>query len=163
MRLIPSLTLFAAMICAAGTAPAQEAPLFSEQDKVAIEKLYDRYLQAFVTQDYAALRECIHAPFVVFARGDIRTLETADAVVAFYRSQRQTLEQRNYLRAEVLKTRITPLTPASALVNKFYRRYKKDGSFMEDGAAIYPVSKSPGGWKLRGVVPQDTGNFGKDY
>ena len=134
-----------------------------EADKVAIEKLYARYLQAFIVQDYVSLRECIQAPFVVFARGDMRSFDSADAAIDFIRTQRQMLEQKAYLRADILKTQITALSVNSALVNKSYRRYKKDGSFLEEGAAVYPVSKSAGVWKLRGLIPQEPKHFGKVY
>jgi len=45
--------------------------VFGESDKIAIEKMYDRYLQAFIKKDYAALRESFHAPFVVLDGGDM--------------------------------------------------------------------------------------------
>lgn len=158
-----SLLLISAMVCVRGIAPAADEPTIDGADKVAIEKLYDRYLQAFVTQDYALIRECIQAPFVVFSQGEMRAFESTDAVISFFRTQRQALDQRGYLRAEILKSQVTPLSAKSALINKSYRRFKKDGTFLEDGAAIYPVSKSSGVWKLRGLIPQEPKHFGKVY
>jgi hypothetical protein len=72
--------------------------------------------------------------------------------MAFYRKQIAALEQRNSDHAEITRTLITPLTPDSALINKSIRRYKKDGSVLEEGAAIYPACKSSGGWKLCGSM-----------
>ena len=78
-------------------------------------------------------------------------LESVDAVITFYRNQRESLEKRNYDHSGIVSTRIIPLTADDALINVAYRRYKKDGSLLEEGAALYPVSKSSGDWKLRGL------------
>lgn len=137
-----------------------EAP-FGAEDKIAIEKLYERYAKAFIGQDYEGIRDCIEEPFIVFARGQVTSFETADAVVSFFRRQRQALEQRGYLRAEILKSQLTLLSAERALIHKSYRRYKTDGSILEDGASLYPVSKTSRGWRLRGVIPQDFKHFGK--
>ncbi len=145
------------------SATAQEARPFGESDKVAIEKMYDRYFQAFIKKDYAALRECVQAPFVIFTDGNMQTLESVDAIVTFYRKQLESLERRNYDHSDIVNTRLTPLTPDGALINKTYRRYKKDGSLLEEGAAVYPVSKASGAWKLRGLMGQEPQYFGKVY
>ena len=141
--------------------PAEGAPAFDNSDKIAIDQMYARYFQAFVAQDYKTLRECVEAPFVVMRGGAMQTLESVDAVTTFYQNQRQALAQRGYDHSKLLKTQITPLTADSALINKSYTRYKKDGSTLEQGAALYPVSKSSGMWKLRGVIGQDPQYFGK--
>jgi hypothetical protein len=142
---------------------AQEARVFGESDKIAIEKMYDRYFQAFIKKDYAALRECVQAPFVVLTGGQMQSLESVDAIITFYRKQLESLERRNYDHSDIVNTRITPLTPDSALINKAYRRYKKDASLLEEGAAVYPVSKATGAWKLRGLIGQEPQYFGKVY
>jgi hypothetical protein len=142
--------------------PEQEAHGFGEADKLAIEKMYDRYAQAFIKKDYAALRECIQTPFV-FLPGRGIMVESVDAVITFYRNQRESLEKQNYDHSDIVSTRITPLTADDALINVAYRRYKKDGSLLEEGAAFYPVSKSSGDWKLRGAVAQEPKYFGKVY
>src|SRR5580698_617013 len=90
-------------------------------------------------------------------------LESVDAVITFYRNQRESLEKRNYDHSGIVSTRIIPLTADDALINVAYRRYKKDGSLLEEGAAFYPVSKSSGDWKLRGAVAQEPKYFGKVY
>jgi hypothetical protein len=142
---------------------AQEARVFSESDKIAIEKMYDRYFQAFIKKDYAALRECVQAPFVVLTGGKMQTLESVDAIMTFYRKQLESLERRNYDHSDIVDTRIIPLTSDGALINKAYRRYKKDASLLEEGAAVYPVSKASGTWKLRGLIGQEPQYFGKVY
>jgi hypothetical protein len=143
--------------------PAQEARVFGESDKLAIEQMYDRYAQAFIKRDYSTLRECVQTPFVVFRGRELQTLESVDAVLTYYRNLRESLEQRNYDRGEIFESRITPLTADDALINKAFRRYKKDGSLLEQQAAVYLVSKSSGTWKLRGTLRQDLQYFGKFY
>ena len=62
------------MVCSLVSAPVQQARVFGESDKSRIEKMYDRYLLAFIKKDYAALRESFHAPFVVWTEGICRPL-----------------------------------------------------------------------------------------
>ncbi len=155
--------VIAAAVCSSVNAPSQQARAFGESDKTAIEKMYDRYLVAFIKKDYAGLRESVQAPFVVWDGGDMQAFASVDAVMGFYRKQLVALEQRNYSHAEITNTRITPLTPDSALINKSIRRFKKDGSVLEEGAAIYPACKSSGAWKLCGMIRQESQYFGKVY
>ena len=153
--------VIAALFSSTVLSPAQGAPVFDSSDRIAIDEMYERYFNAFVAQDYKTLRECVQAPFVVMRGGAMQTLESVDAVTTFYQNQRQTLAQRGYDHSKLLRTQITPLTADSALINKSYTRYKKDGSTLEQGAAVYPVSKSSGMWKLRGVMGQNPQYFGK--
>ena len=143
-------------------ARAQDTRLFGDADKRAIEQLYDRYGQAFIMKDYNALRECVQAPFVLFA-DELRTLKSVEAVLAMYQTLREALDQRGYGYSVVVETHIIPLTADSALINAAFRRYKKDGSLLEEGAAIYAVYKSSGTWKLRGAGRQHLQYFGKTY
>lgn len=146
---------------AAGVLAGQQA--FGESDKIAIEKMYSRYVTAFIKQDYTALRDSVQAPFVVSAGGALQSLGSVDAVEDHYRKQRGALEKRGYNDAKITAMRITALTPDSALINASYRRFKKDGSVLEEGAAVYPVCKSSGAWKLCGVMGQDPRHFGKMF
>lgn len=134
-----------------------------DADSAAIRKMYDRYVQAFVKQDYALVRECVQAPFVSASGGTLQTLGSADAVVDYYRKLRGALEQRGYADAKITGFRITALTANNALINASFRRFKTDGSVLEEGAAVYPVCKSAGAWKLCGVMQQDSKHFGKTY
>jgi hypothetical protein len=77
--------VIAAVVCSCVSAPAQQARVFGESDRIAIEKMYDRYLLAFIKKDYAALRESFQAPFVVLAGGDMQALTSVDGVMALYR------------------------------------------------------------------------------
>ena len=44
--------VIAAVVCSCVSAPAQQARVFGEADKIAIEKMYDRYLLAFIKKDW---------------------------------------------------------------------------------------------------------------
>jgi hypothetical protein len=132
-------------------------------ESAAIRKMYDRYVAAFVKQDYAEVRECVAAPFVSTAGGALQTIGTLDAVVDYYRKLRGALEQRGYGNARITGFRITALTADRALINASYRRFKKDDSVLVDGAAVYPVCKAAGAWKLCGVMQQDAKYFGNVY
>jgi hypothetical protein len=58
---------------------------------------------------------------------------------------------------------MTVLAADRALVNKTFRRYRKDGTLLAEMAVIYVVSKSSGTWKLCGLFNQDWEHFGKTY
>jgi hypothetical protein len=120
---------------------AQEPRGFGDSDKLAIEQMYDRYTEAFITRDYAKLREYIQLPFVTF-QAEVRVLGSLDEVLAFYRPIRDSLDQRSFDHGEVVGKRIVALAADRALLNTAYRRYRKDGSLLEEGAAAYLVSKS---------------------
>lgn len=156
--ILRALTLIAVML---GLLAGQQ--MFGDSDKAAIEKMYSRYVAAFIKKDYAVLRECVHAPFIVWSGGEMQPLGSVDAVIENYRKQHVALDARSYGRADVTGMRITALSADSALINASFRRYKKDGSFLEDGAAIYPVCKVAGAWKLCGLMRQDPKLFGRDF
>ncbi len=141
---------------------AQESRGFGEADKLAIEQMFDRYVEAFVQKDYVKLLAFVEAPFLVM-NGDLRSLNSTDAVLAFYRDIRQNLDQRDFDHGEIVGKRIIPLAADRALLNTAYRRYKKDGSILQELASVYLVTKSTGVWKLRSVVNQDLQYFGKVY
>jgi hypothetical protein len=154
--------LIAALIWSSSVLSAQEPRDFGDSDKVAIAQMYDRYSQAFVTKDYAKLREYVQAPFVLFL-GELRIFESVDAVTAFYRGLRESLDQRGFDHGEIGEKRIVAFTADRALLNTHYRRYRRDGSLLEEQAVAYLVSKSSGTWKLCGLTTQDLKYFGKVY
>jgi hypothetical protein len=131
-------------------------------DKAAIEQLFDRYVQAYSAKDYAKLREQLQAPFLRFP-ASVEVLPTIDDVMNYYRTQRDGLDQQNYGRSQFINSRITRLAVARALVNRTYRRYRKDGTVLLEASAVYLVSKSSGAWKICGIVEQDLADFAKVY
>jgi hypothetical protein len=155
-------TLIASVACWSVLSFAQEARVFGDSDKRAIEQMFDRYVQAFVTKDYATLQDCVQAPFVLFS-DELQTLQSMDAVLAFYRNLQESLGKRGFDHGEIVQIRVIPLTADHALINAAYRRYKKDGSLLEEQSTVYPVGKASGSWKLRGAMRQELKNFGKVY
>jgi uncharacterized NTF2-like protein DUF6841 len=135
---------------------------FEVSDKLAIDRLLDRYIHAFPTKDYGALKECFQTPWVGF-RGPVNVLQTLDDVINTYRNELNALDESNYDHSQFTGSRIIGLSADRALVNRKYRRYRKDGTVLLETAGIYVVSKSSGKWKICGFMAQDLKEFGKVY
>jgi len=159
------ILLIASLLSCPALAPGQNTASFGESDKAAIEQLLDRYVRAYSAKDYAALRECIQALFITLPPDTAmwHVMGTVDEAMTFYRNQRDALDKDNYDHSQFVQTRITALGPDRALVDRTYRRYRKDGTLLLEAAAIYVMSKSSGSWKLCGALPQDLKEFGKVY
>jgi hypothetical protein len=154
--------------------PAQQRARFAPSDKAAIDRLLDEYGQAFVTKDYAKLQRMLQAPFVRFgpsvtvpetAQGDWVVLHTLDDVMNWFRTNRDALDKQDFLaaRSQFLDSRMTVLTADRALVNRTFRRNRKDGTILLEAGAVYALSKSSGTWKICGLFAQEFENFGKVY
>ena len=156
------LVLIAAAYFSSEVSGGQKSTGFSGSDKLAIEQMLERYKQAFQMKDYTKLREYVQSPFVTFP--DVpKIYESMDAVMNRYRDNREPLDERNYDNTQWGKTRITVLAADKALINKTFRRYKKDGSLLEEGASVYLVSKSSGTWKIYGSLSQEPTYFDKSF
>src|SRR5262245_40978503 len=125
------------------TSLAQQSARFEVCDKEAIEQLFGRYNEAFSTKDYPTLRGQLQAPFVRFPAG-VEVLPTLEDAMNFYRTLRDSLDQQNYARSQLIESRITALAVDRALVNGIYRRYRKDATVLLEASAVYLVSKSSG-------------------
>jgi NTF2-like protein (DUF6841) len=134
---------------------------FDAPDKAAIEQLFERYSAAFSSKDYVKLREYLQVPFVRFGPSNTRVetapadwaiLPTMDEAINFYRAAQDALATQGVERFEWGQTRITALSVDRALVNKTYRRYRKDGTLLQEAASFYLVSKSSGSWKICGIL-----------
>jgi hypothetical protein len=85
-------------------------------------------------------------------------------VTNWFRSNRDALDKQDFLaRSQFLDSRLTVLTADRALVNRTFRRNKRDGSLLLEAGAVYAVSKSSGTWKICGLFAQEFENFGKVY
>lgn len=135
---------------------------FKDSDRAAVEKLFDGYVRAYSTKDYAGLREYVQAPFVRFPAG-WEVMGTLEEVMTYYRNQRDALEKDNYDHSKFIRSKTTVLSADRLLVDKVYRRYRKDGSLLLEAAAVYVVSKSSGTWKICGTFAHDVKEFGKIY
>ena len=141
---------------------AQQPARFGVSDKRAIDQLFDRYVQAFSTKDYARLREQLQAPFLTFRVG-VDVMPTMDDVMNYYGKLRDDLDEQNYARSQYVRSRITVLAADRALVNRTFWRFRKDGTVLLNQSAIYLVSKWSGAWKICGAFAQDLEEFGKVY
>jgi hypothetical protein len=140
----------------------QKSTGFSDSDKLAIDQMLERYSHAFEMKDYNTLREYVESPFVTFPDAP-KIYESMDAVMNRYHDNREPLDERNYDHSRFGKTRITVLAADKALINKTIRRYKRDGSLLEELATVYLVSKSSGTWKIYGSLVQEPMYFGKSF
>jgi hypothetical protein len=170
---IAVIVVAASLLCPA-LSFAQQQARFTPSDKAAIDRLLDDYGQAFVMKDYAKLQQTLQAPFVRFGpavtgtekrQGDWMILQTLNDVMDWFRSNRDALDKQDFLaaRSQFLDSRLTVLTAERALVNRTFRRNRKDGTILLEASAIYAVSKSSGAWKICGLFAQDFENFGKVY
>jgi len=46
-----------------------------------------------------------------------------------------------------------------AMANVHWRRLKKDGSLLNEGAEVLLTAKAGGQWKMTGVIPEDLRQF----
>jgi hypothetical protein len=140
----------------------QQTAKFNAADKAAIEQLFDQYIHAYSTKDYAKLRASLQAPFVRFpATWEVYT--TLDDVMKYYRNQRDPLDKDSYDHTTFGRSRMTVLSADRALVDKTYKRYRKDGTLLLETSTVYVVSKSSGMWKICGTFAHDLKDFGKTY
>jgi hypothetical protein len=153
-------------------ASLQGPALFGPPEKAAIERLFDGYSNAFSKEDYAQLGTFIQAPFVRFGPSNTRAetgpadwvvLSTMDDAISFFRAAQDALTAQGVERFEWGQTRITALSVDRALVDRTYRRYRKDGTLVMEAASVYVVSKSSGSWRICGILNQDPREFGKVY
>jgi NTF2-like protein (DUF6841) len=140
----------------------QSSAEFKDSDKAAVERLFDSYMRAYSMKDYAGLRDCLQAPFVRFPAG-WEIMGTLDEVMPYYRNQRDALDKDNYDHSKFIRSRMTVLSGDRALVDRVYRRYRKDGSLLSEAAAVYVVCKSSGSWKVCGTFGHEVKEFGKTY
>jgi hypothetical protein len=153
-------------------ASVQGTASFGSPQRAAIEKLFEGYTAAFSNEDLVKLQEYIQAPFVRFGPSNTRTetgpadwvfLRTMDDAIGFFRAAQDALKAQGVERFEWGQTRMTALSVDRALVNRTYRRYRKDGTLALEAASFYVVSKSSGSWKICGILNQDPREFGKVY
>lgn len=153
-----------------GMASAQGTASFGLREQRAIEQLFAGYGEAYANENYVKLREYVQAPFVRFGpsntfaetgSADWVVLPTMDDVLGFFRAGRDAVKAQGVQRFEQGQTRITALSVERALVNRSYRRYRKDGTLVTEAASFYVVSKSSGSWKICGIINQDLREFGR--
>lgn len=146
--------------------PRAETPDFGESDAAAIAEWYYRYDLAIVNRDCAAFREMLKGQFLNGRVGDKRwevTEREGESRCDPNREGIRSLEARGWSHSEILQTRIAPLTADRALFHQLWRRWRKDGTPMEEVALTYVMCKASGVWNLCGILPLEPKYFGKEY
>ena len=155
--------LAAVMALAAAPAFAQAKrtppPMFSDADAAAVRTLIDRYFTAFSVKDYATFAQVFTAPYLMAGREGLATIPTVEGVVERYKAIRVPLENADYSASQVVEMRLTPLSGRMAMANVHWRRLKKDGSLLNEGAEVLLTAKAGGQWKMTGVIPEDLRQF----
>jgi len=136
---------------------------WNEAIRQQIEQTWEAYNQAFIAKDYDKIRDLVQVPFFRWSEGETALWQSPDDVIKFYRGHREPLDARGYKtsRGDLSEARISLLSPTRALFSLRYRRYKADGSLLEEGAAIYLMSNASGKWKIQGIMSQDPAEMGK--
>ena len=164
------VSLLIAALAYPEVAATQGTASFGPSERAAIQQLFDGYDAAFSKEDYAKLQEYLQAPFVRFGpsntfadanAADWVVLRAMDDAIGFFRAARSALKAAGVERFEPMQPRIGALSVDRALVNRTYRRYRKDGTLVMEAASFYVVSKSSGVWKICGILNQDLREFGK--
>ena len=157
----PGIIVVAVSLLCPGASVAQSPATFAASDRVAIDRMLDGYSKLLSAGDYATLRKQVfQVPFIRFAAG-MEVFTTLDEVEALFMKLLSGQQARGVVGGEFVRTQVVALAADRALVNKIFRRSRKDGSVVEDAAFFYIVSKSSGTWKLCGIVNQDLNEFGK--
>ena len=144
----------------------EEVARFSQADASAINEMFERYGLTHQNKDYSALTNYIGTPFIQFnqsAESEPKTIETMEAIIQVSRNFGAQLAARGYDHSKYDSKRITVLAADRALVNTKGRRFKKDGTVLEETAFIYLVSKTSGSWKIYGQFNQDVPYFGSVF
>ena len=126
--------------------------------------MIERYFHTFTIKDWDGFRGSVRVLFTVWRVGrtpDVVT--TLDDVVARLRAAREALETTDYAVSKVERMVITPLSANAALVDIHWRRDKKDGALLVEGAEILAVSRTADGWKITANMARTLGQFGKSF
>jgi len=142
----------------------EEVARFGQADASAINEMLERYSLAFQKKDYSAVPDYLGTPFIttLFPSGQ-KPIETMEALIQNFRNHRDSLDARGYDHSKYDSKRITALAADRALVNTTGRRFKKDGTVLEEKAFVYFVSKTSGSWKIYGTFSQDVPYFGSVF
>jgi hypothetical protein len=141
-------------------AAEQPRPMFSAADAADATAVVHRYFAAFTAKDCGTMRAVFNAPYLMGGR-ELTALPDLDAVLQRYQAIRGPLDQADYSASKAVEVRITPLHAGSALANVHWRRLKKDGGLLNEGAEMMLVAKVDGQWKITGVLPEDLRQYQK--
>lgn len=128
---------------------------------IAIEReilaVFGDYVDAFNARDAARTAAHISVPCFDLAYADgaarQRIFESEEEVTMFFRAQLDRLLGLGWKgTSRVLRTKITPLSPATASILAEYERRTVGGEHIEEGRVVYYLFERDGVWKISGYV-----------
>jgi hypothetical protein len=139
-------------------------PVFGDQEKADVAAVVNNYFAAFSRKDYAALGNTETVPFLRWFVGGTPNVATSiEDVVTVSRTTRDGLDNSDYALSRAAEMIITPLSATSAMVDVHWRRDKKDGSLLQEGAEILTLLKTPAGWRINSVIGRALSHYGKRF
>jgi len=139
-------------------------PTFGETEKAAVVATVNTYFQSFTVKDWDAFRNCFKPPYIMWVVGNPpNSFATLDDIVMRYQGVRAPLDMADYALSKAAGVIVRPLAPDSALAEVHWRRDKKDGSLLSEGAEILALVKTPTGWKINGNVAERLSQYGKVF
>ena len=140
------------------------SPTFEAAENAAVRDLITSYFRAFTVKDYDGLRTIFQAPFTIWSVAAApNVVATLNEIVMLYRGIRDPLDGTEYASSRAFRMSITPLSATSALVDVHWRREKKDGSVLEEGAEVLTVMKTSNGWRINGNIARSLSQYGKAF
>lgn len=122
-----------------------------------IEALFQRYINAWNTGDFACIaNEVYHPPVYVYEAGATSELPTADAIVALLSGLRAELDQAGFTHSELVEVSHCDLGDGLAFASFHYRRFNSQDpdSGKEVLSSAYILRRYPEGWRLAAHVFQ---------
>jgi len=137
---------------------------FGEAEKTAVIASVNAYFDAFTRKDWTAFGACFQPPYMMWAVGaPPNTFATRDDVVMRYQGVRAPLDNVDYAVSRAAQVTVRPLTLTSAMADVHWRRDKKDGSLLSEGAEILTLVKTAAGWKINGNIAERLDQYGKSF
>lgn len=114
-----------------------------------LETFYKGYIDAFNREDIDAFSEAFSYPyaFVTGERG-LATCATESDHQRFFGKIMSDLKSRGWVRSGIDRVKAWPFADNLAMIVADYKRYKADGSILEQGRACYTVRREGKAWKM---------------
>ena len=136
---------------------AQEALKPAEIAKIKAEVLVtmDNYLQTFVRKDAQAIADKLFTNPSVSVGPNGVAANTPEQNAKQYTGTIQQLVDRGWDKSVSERTDVCVVNANAAFVNIHYNRFKKDGSLLQTGAAMYLLNKGKDTWRIVLLLSHD--------
>jgi ketosteroid isomerase-like protein len=114
-----------------------------------LEAFYKGYIDAFNREDLDHFLACFAIPYawVTGERGLLVTTTEADHQKGFSRIMLD-IKQRGWARSGIDRLKTWALAENLGMILADYKRYKADGSILEQGRACYTARRQDQSWKI---------------